>query len=138
MPVNSDAAAYTMTVGGTQGGTPVSGGQLVMMETGGTGAVVTCDGTKRPVGVAAQDTPVGIGARVTVYVLPGMIHELAITGSVAIAAGDDIVAAASGQINKGTLATDAGTGLLLGICVRGGTGGATGTPGAGKARFVGA
>lgn len=134
-PVNSDNTAFTATVGGTQGGTAIHGGDLLMMETGNTGNVVLCDATHRPVGVAASDTPLGVSARVTVYILPGMVHELPITGTTVVSAGDDIVPAAAGQVSKNVLATDAASGLLIGMCIRGGTGGQAGS--AGKARFIG-
>jgi hypothetical protein len=69
--------------------------------------------------------------------LPNVIHEVAIANTVVIAAGAPIipnVAAGSGQVATGALATVAGAGLLIGVCLIGGTGNAGGTV---KARFIG-
>lgn len=126
VPVNTDQFAFTSTASAG-----ITGGQLV--EVTGTGTVGPSAGTARPVGVAAAD--VGSGQRVTVYNLPGLVHEVLIKSASVIAAGAPVVAAsgAPGQIDTGTLATVAAAGTLLGVALTGGTGNGTTV----KARFIG-
>lgn len=128
-PVNSDNAAYTMTVGATA----VSGGMLV--DVGATdGTCIPALGVKRPIGVAAHDAP--IGGRVTVYVLPGMVHEILIKSGVTPGVGAPIMpATTAGQIDTGTLATLAAAGTLIGVCIKGS--GVAGDGTSVKARFIG-
>lgn len=124
-PVTSDQSSFTATAGAI-----ITGGTLVTASADLT--VSPSVAGNRPVGVAAHDAP--SGGRVTVYVLPGMIHEVTVEGVLVLAAGNTVIAGATGFIKAGAgLATDAAAGTLFGICVRGGTGG-TGT---GKARFIG-
>lgn len=120
-PVSSDQAAYTATAGAA-----ITGGQLVTASAD--LAVSPSTTNDRSIGVAAHDAP--SGGRVTVYVLPGMIHEVVVQGVLVLAAGNDVIAGTTGTIKAGTLATDAAAGTLLGICVKGATGPA-------KARFIG-
>jgi len=126
-PINSDGGLVTLTAGGTG----LTGGQLVKMSADDT-VIPTAATADRAVGVAAHD--VGVGGRVSVWLLPGYIHELPPTSAVAVAAGNAVVADANGRINTATLATAAAAGTLIGICVRGATGNAGGTA---KARFLG-
>ena len=125
--VNGDFQAFTLTAGAA-----ITGGQL--LEVSANNTVIPSAGTARPIGVAANDC--GTGQRVTVWFLPGMVHECAIKNTVVIAAGNPIIAAAAspGNIDTGTLATVAAAGTLIGIALTGGTGNAGGTV---KARFIG-
>lgn len=128
-PVTSDMASFTATVGATA----VVGGQLV--DTGATdGTVIPALGVKRPVGVAAFDA--GVGTRVTVYVLPGMIHEVLVKSTVTLAVGNPVIpGTTAGTIDTAVLATAAAAGTLIGICIKGSGGAGDGTTV--KARFVG-
>lgn len=128
-PVSSDQAAFTATVGATA----VTGGQLV--DTGASDlTVIPALGVKRPIGVAAHDAPVG--GRVTVYVLPGMLHEVLVKATVTLAVGNPIIpGTTAGTIDTGVLATVAAAGTLIGICVKGSGGAGDGTTI--KARFIG-
>jgi len=125
-PVNTDKP-WTSTASAA-----ITGGQIV--EATGNGTVGPSAGTLRPVGVAEHDAP--SGGRVTVWPLPGNIHEVPIKNTIVIAAGAPIVAAAAsaGNVDTGTLATVAAAGTLIGVCLVGGTGNAGGTV---KARFIG-
>lgn len=123
-PVYSDENAFTSTASA-----PITGGQLVTAS--GNGTVAPSTTGDHSIGVAEHDAP--SGGRVTVYLLSGLVHEVTIQGVVAIAAGAPVIAGTAGTINTGVLATVAGAGTLLGICLVGGTGGT----GSGKARFIG-
>jgi hypothetical protein len=126
-PVTSDMSAFSATAGST-----ITGGQLVE---GGAAdnAVIPAVGVKRPVGIAAHDAP--SGGRVTVYVLPGMIHEVLVkSGSTLVVGAAVIPATTAGQVDAGTLATAAAAGTLIGICIKsGGLGDGTTV----KGRFIG-
>ena len=125
-PVNAaDMLPFTKTAGAA-----ITGGTLVTIT--GDNAVSPSTAGDRSVGVAAHDA--ASGGRVTVWPLPGVIHEIAPQGAVALTAGNPVIAGTTGLINPGALATVAAAGTLLGICTRGGTGG--GTPP--KAQFIGA
>lgn len=125
-PVNSDMAAYTATAGAG-----ITGGQLVTQTSTALQVTPSVAGD-RSIGVAAHDAP--SGGRVTVYILPGMIHEVLIKNTVVIAAGAPIIASSvAGLVDTGTLATVAAAGTLLGIALKGGTGDGTTV----KARFIG-
>jgi hypothetical protein len=128
-PVTSDMSAFSATVGATA----VTGGQLV--DTGAAdGTVIPALGVKRPVGVAAHDA--ATGQRVTVYVLPGMIHEVLVKSGSTLAIGNPVIpGTAAGTIDTGTLATVAAAGTLIGVCIKGSGGAGDGTTI--KARFVG-
>jgi hypothetical protein len=121
-PVNSDAAAFTSTASAT-----VTGGQLVKVSGSGTVAPVAAT-TDRAIGVAAFDA--ANGQRLTVYVLPGMIHEVLNVNAGTITAGAAVTAGATGGADTGTLATVAAAGTLIGIAL---TTAATGV----KVRFIG-
>lgn len=126
-PVNSDNTAFTSTAAAT-----ITGGQL--LEVAANGTVQPAAGTARPVGVAAHDAP--NGGRVTVYVLPGMIHEVLIKNTIVMAAGAPVIpASAAGLVDfdATSLAHAAAAGTLIGICLKGGTGDGTTV----KARFIG-
>jgi len=125
-PVNQDKP-FTQTASAT-----ITGGQL--LDSTGNGTVGPSAGTLRPIGVAEHDAV--SGGRVTVWPMPGNVHELVIKNTVVIAAGNPIIAASgsAGNVDTGTLATVAAAGTLIGICIQGGTGNAGGTV---KARFVG-
>lgn len=108
-PVNVDAAAYTSTAASA-----ITGGQLLQVI--GTGTVGPCTAnTQRAVGIAAHDAPTG--GRVTVYVLPGMIHEAVNNNAGTITAGAAITAGATAGVDTGTLATVAAAGTLIGIAL---------------------
>jgi len=107
----------------------ITGGQLLTAS--GNNTVAPSTAGDRSIGVAAKDAV--NGEPVPVWPITGVEHEVTITGAVVIAANNPIIAAASGQVNTGTLATVAAAGTLLGVCTRGGTGGSA-TP---TARFVG-
>jgi hypothetical protein len=125
LPVSGDdPEPFSLTAGGT-----ITGGTLVMSNAGSNDQVVACDATHHPVGVAGHDAV--SGQRLTIYPLVGVVHEVAVTGTVVLAAGDTVKVAAAGAIDKGTLATDSAAGTFIGVCVRGATGPA-------KARFLGA
>lgn len=128
-PVSSDQAAFTATVGATA----VVGGQLV--DTGASDlTVIPALGVKRPVGVAAFDA--AAGQRVTVYVIPGMLHEVLVKSGSTLVVGSPVMpGTTAGTIDTGTLATLAAAGTLIGICVKGSGGAGDGTTV--KARFIG-
>lgn len=107
----------------------ITGGQLLTAS--GNSTVAPSTTGDHSVGVALHDAP--SGGRVAYALISGVIHEVTIQGAVAIAAGAPIIAGTAGTINTGTLATVAGAGTFLGVCIVGGTGGS----GTGKARFVG-
>lgn len=125
-PVSSDQAAFTATAGAA-----ITGGQLVTATS--TALQVTPSTTNdRPIGIAAHDAP--SGGRVTVYVLPGMVHEILIQSGQVLVAGGTVLAGTTGFLKVGAgLATDAAAGTLLGICLKGGTGDGTTV----KGRFIG-
>jgi hypothetical protein len=129
-PVTSDQAAFSATVGATA----VTGGQLV--EYGATDlTVIPALGVKRPLGVAAHDAPVG--GRVTVYVVPGMIHETLVKSGVTIPLGAPVVpgtTAGTLDFNVTSLAAAAASGLLLGIALKASAAGDGTTV---KARWIG-
>jgi hypothetical protein len=122
-PVNN-VDTITMTAGAV-----ITGGQLLSVSASNT--VVPSTTGDHSVGVALSDCP--SGGRVSMALISGAVHELAIQGAVAIAAGVPVIAGTAGTINTAALATAAGAGTLLGICTVAGTGGV----GTGKARFIG-
>lgn len=105
--------------------TAVTGGTLAEATT--TGAVATAGAASvKVVGVFAHDA--ASGARVTVWPLPGVVHEIVHTAGGAV--GDVITAAASGQAASTAAATAAAAGTDLGVALT--------TAGAGaKIRFIG-
>jgi len=122
-PVNiADATPMTKTAGAT-----ITGGTLVTISADETVSPSTTG--DRPIGVAAHDAV--NGQRVTVWPLPGIVHEISPQGVVAISANNPIIAGTTGLLNTGTLATVAAAGTLIGICTKAGTGGTS------KARFIG-
>lgn len=123
-PVNiADATPFTKTAGAA-----ITGGQLVSAS--GDEQVSPSTTGDHSIGVAAHDAV--SGQRVTVWPLPGIIHEIMPQGVVAISAGNPVIAGTTGFVNTGSLATVAAAGTLLGTCTRSGTGGTS------KARFIGA
>lgn len=128
-PVSSDMGSATWTAA-----VAITGGQL--LDCTGVNTVSPSAGVVRPIGVAAHDA--GVGQRVTVYLLPGLIHEVIIANTVVIAPGSPIkpfIGALAGTVDTGTLATVAAAGLHIGTCLVGGTGVAA-APFV-KARFIG-
>jgi hypothetical protein len=111
----------------SQASAAITGGQLVSAS--GDGTVAPSTTGDHSTGVAAHDA--ASGGRVTVWPIPGVVHESSIQGVIAVVAGNDIVAGTGGLVNKGTLATDAGAGTLLGIATLGGVGGTS------KCRWIG-
>lgn len=121
-PVNcSDVLPFTKTASGA-----ITGGGLVSIS--GDNSVAQSTVGDHPVGVAAYDA--ASGGRVTIWPLPGVIHEVTVQGVLAVVAGNDIIAGTTGFIKAGTLATDAAAGTLIGIATKAGTGPA-------KAQFIG-
>ncbi len=90
----------TYTAGGT-----VTGGQVVELSAADT-VIATAGASGKAVGVAAHDA--ASGADVTVWPLPGVTHE--VTASAAVAVGDNLTSAASGQV--ATMAQTAGTAVF--------------------------
>jgi predicted RecA/RadA family phage recombinase len=123
-PVNN-AETFTSTASAT-----ITGGQLCTAS--GAGTVAPSTTGDHSVGVALHDAP--SGGRVTLAMISSVIHELPIQNTIAIAAGAPVIAGTAGSVATGTLATVAGAGTLLGICLTGGTGNAGLTV---KARFMG-
>jgi Uncharacterized conserved protein (DUF2190) len=114
----------------SQASASITGGRLVSVS--GDGTVAHSTAGDASIGVAAHDA--ASGAKVSVWPLANVTHEVPITASVAITAGNDIVPAANGLANKGTLATDAAAGTLVGIALNTKTGdGANGV----SVRFIG-
>ena len=125
-PVSSvNFATFTSTASAT-----ITGGQLLTAS--GNNTVAPSTTGDHSVGVALHDAP--SGGRVTVAMVSSVVHEVAIQNTIDIAAGAPIIAGTAGSVNTGTLATVAGAGTLLGICLAGGTGNAGLTV---KARFIG-
>jgi len=118
-PVAADVQAITLTAGAA-----ITGRQLVKLSADDT-VIPTAAPGDRAIGAAAKDTVTG--ERVTVFLIPGNLHEIAITSAGVLAAGNAVQADAAGRCTVGTLATLAAAGTLLGYCVRGGTGNAGGT-----------
>lgn len=103
----------------------ITGGTLVEASTTGNCATAGAASVK-VVGVAAHDA--ASGGRVSVWPIPGMVHEVTHTAGGTV--GDCITAAASGQAATTAAATAAAAGTDLGIAVT--------TAGAGaKIRFIG-
>lgn len=112
---------YTSTAVGT-----ITGGTLLEVAT--TGAVQTAGAASiKFCGVAAHDAVAG--QRVTVWPLPGVVHEIVHTAGGTVA--DIIVAAASGQLaTNNTAGAAAAAGTLIGIALTTASAGA-------KMRFIG-
>ena len=90
----------------------VTGGQVLVVS--GTGTVGPAGGASGLVcGVAAHDA--GSGAQVTVWPLPGVIHET--TTPTGVTAGNALVSAAAGTVDPGTLGTLAAAGTLIGVAL---------------------
>jgi hypothetical protein len=120
-PQSSDSTPFTSQASGT-----IVGGTLVTASGDGTCAASTTG--DHSIGIASQDAV--SGQKIAVWPLSGVIHEVTVQGVLVLAAGNDVIAGTTGFIKAGTLATDAGAGTLIGMCVKGATGPA-------KARFVG-
>lgn len=108
-PVNSDMASITLTTGAA-----VTGGHVVKVS-GVNTVIEVAANTDRAIGVAAHDAP--SGGRLTVYLLPGMVHEATNVNAGTITAGAAITAGATGGVDTGTLATVAAAGTLIGIAL---------------------
>lgn len=126
-PVNANGSVpFT-----SQASAAITGGRLLVVSGANTVAMAS-DGSAHAVGVAAADA--ASGAKVQVWPIVNVIHEVPINASVAITAGNDILPAANGTANKGTLATEAAAGTLIGIALNTKTGdGANGV----SVRFIG-
>lgn len=108
MPVNTDNV-FSSTASAT-----ISAGQLLKVSGTGTVAPVSAT-TDRAIGVAGKDCV--SGERVTVYGMPGYVHESVNNNAGTITAGAAIVPGASGGVDTGTLATVAAAGTLIGIAL---------------------
>src|SRR5258708_24778729 len=118
-PVSSvNYATFTSTASAT-----ITGGQLLTAS--GNNTVAPSTTGDHSVGVALHDAP--SGGRVTVAMVSSVVHEVAIHNTIVIAAGAPIIAGTAGSVNTGTLATVAGAGTPLGVCLAGrpGTAGRT-------------
>ncbi len=127
-PVNADATMITLTAGAT-----ITGGLLVSVTTAGDTVVHSTTNVGRPVGVAAHDAP--SGGRVSVYLLPGFLHELPVETVITLNPGDGVIATTV-TTTPGRVASVAFTTTNLsvfGVCVRGTVGTAAGA----KARVLG-
>ena len=90
----------------------VTGGQVLVVS--GTGTVGPAGaGSGLCVGVAAHDA--ASGAQVTVWPLPGVVHET--TTPTGVTAGNALASAAAGTVDPGTLATLAAAGTLIGLAL---------------------
>ncbi len=120
-PVYSGGAKpFTMTASAT-----ITGGQVVYAS--GVGSVAPTAGANGAyVGVAAADA--ANGARVTVWPIPGVIHES--VSPAGVTAGNALTSSTAGGVDSGTLATIAAAGTLIGTAL------STATAG-NKARWIG-
>lgn len=90
----------------------ITGGQVLYVS--GTGTVAPTAGANgAAIGVAAHDA--ASGARVTVWPLPGVVHET--TSPAGVTAGAALASSTSGGVDSGTLATLAAAGTFLGIAL---------------------
>ncbi len=107
-PVYSGGAKpFTMTASAT-----ITGGQVVVAS--GVGTVAPAAGANGAyVGVAAFDA--ANGARVTVWPIPGVIHETVTPAGVT--AGNALASSTAGGVDSGTLATLAAAGTLIGTAL---------------------
>lgn len=108
-----DSLPYTSTASAT-----ITGGQVVVVS--GTGTVGPAGAASGLVcGVAAHDA--ATGQQVSVWPLPGMIHETVTpTG---VTAGNALASAAAGTVDPGTLGTLAAAGTLIGVALTNATAG---------------
>jgi hypothetical protein len=102
-------------------GAAITGGQLLLPTADSVVSPVTAN-TQRATSVAAHDAP--SGGRVTVWPLPGVIHESVNNNAGAVTAGAPITAGASAGVDTGLLGTVAAAGTLVGICTKGAASGA--------------
>lgn len=101
------AIPFTSTTSAT-----VTGGQVLVVS--GTGTVAAAGAASGlVVGVAAHDA--ASGAQVTVWPLPGVIHET--TTPTGVTAGNALTSAAAGTVDPGTLGTIAAAGTLIGVAL---------------------
>ncbi|SFK92570.1 hypothetical protein SAMN05216275_14161 [Streptosporangium canum] len=101
------AAPFTMTASAT-----VTGGQVLFAS--GVGTVAPTAGANGAyVGVAAHDA--ASGARVTVWPIPGVVHESVTPAGVT--AGGALTSSTAGGVDSGTLATVAAAGTLIGTAL---------------------
>lgn len=100
---------FTVTASAT-----IVGGQLVVIS--GSGTVGPSAGASGLLaGVAAHDC--ASGARITVWPIPGVVHETVNGNAGTITAGAPITTGASGNVDTGTLGTVAAAGTLIGTAV---------------------
>ncbi len=120
-PVYSGGAKpFTMSAAAT-----ITGAQVVAVS--GVGTVAPTSGASGAyAGVAAFDA--ASGARVTVWPIPGVIHETVTPAGVT--AGNALTSSTAGGVDSGTLATVAAAGTLIGTAL------STATAG-NKARWIG-
>lgn len=108
---NDKAGTYTASAA-------INASQLVTIS--GVNTVAPSTAGDRSIGVAAMS--VAAGQPVTVYPLPGWVHECLVKATSVIAAGAPIIAGAGGTIDTGALGTTAAAGTLLGLALTSGTG----------------
>jgi Uncharacterized conserved protein (DUF2190) len=92
----------------------ITGGQVLEATT--TGAVGPAGALSlKFVGVAAHDA--ASGARLTIWPIPGLIHETVNGNAGTITVGNPIVPGATGNVDTATAATAAAAGYLMGTAV---------------------
>jgi len=111
-PINIDNSAVTLTAGAV-----VSGGRVVKVGATDDSVIHTVLTTDRPIGVAAHDAP--SGGRVTVYLLPGFLHELLMEPGAVITAGLGVQCSTTpGFVTSLVFSTSNYNAGLIGVCIR--------------------
>ena len=112
-PISADNSAITLTAGAV-----VTGGLLVKLSADDTVIHTVNSTTDKAIGVAAHDAP--SGGRVTVWLLPGFMHELTLeVGATAVAGNLAVPSTTSGRVNVTTYSTVSVAPVnVLGVVVR--------------------
>lgn len=98
---------FTMTASAA-----ITGGQVLFVS--GVGTVAPTAGPNGAyIGVAAHDA--ASGSRVTVWPIPGVVHET--ISPAGVTAGNALTSSTAGGVDSGTLATIAAAGTLIGTAV---------------------
>lgn len=110
-PVNSDSKAITLTAGAI-----VTGGRVCKMSADDT-VIHTVSSTDKALGVIMHDAP--SGGRVTVWLLPGFIHELLLEPGATLTAGGGVQCSTTpGYVTSLTFSTSNYNAGIIGTCVR--------------------
>lgn len=128
-PVNSDSGAVTLTAGAV-----ITGGLLVTTSGADDTVVHTTSTANRAIGVAASDAP--SGGRVTVYLLPGFIHEVPAENGVTPTNGLGVICSTTpGRVTSTTMSSTLSNGaVIIGMFTRSTTGSTAATV---RCRFLG-